>query len=179
MRSHDLQREWESFRVEPGRDGDGGGADEICGRGEDVVQIHRQRVFGLRADRERGFGRGRGDEVIEGAERFLEFMAQFGADALGAAVVGVVVAGRQREGAEHDPAFHFGAESFAAGVEVDLVERARAFAAMSITNAVESRGSWPAMMPKTSAQSRTVFVTTPIWSRPDANATSPQRLTRP
>src|ERR1051326_395063 len=35
------------------------------------------------------------------------------------------------------------------------------------------------MMLKTSAQSRTVLVTTPIWSSPDAKATSPQRLTRP
>src|SRR5262245_50885088 len=35
------------------------------------------------------------------------------------------------------------------------------------------------MTPRISAASRTVFVTTPIWSSPDANATRPQRETRP
>src|SRR5205085_6635415 len=35
------------------------------------------------------------------------------------------------------------------------------------------------MMPRRSADSRTVLVTMPIWSRPDANATSPHRDTRP
>src|SRR5688572_20391857 len=35
------------------------------------------------------------------------------------------------------------------------------------------------MSSSTSADSRTVFVTMPIWSRLDANATRPQRDTRP
>src|SRR5436309_11999490 len=35
------------------------------------------------------------------------------------------------------------------------------------------------MMPRRWADSRTVLVTMPIWSRPDANATSPHRDTRP
>src|SRR5437763_13598867 len=35
------------------------------------------------------------------------------------------------------------------------------------------------MMRRTSADSRTVLVTIPIWSRPDAKATSPHRETRP
>src|SRR5436305_4618826 len=37
----------------------------------------------------------------------------------------------------------------------------------------------PAIVPRSSAHSRTVFVTMPIWSSPDAKATRPQRLTRP
>src|SRR5437763_7110318 len=35
------------------------------------------------------------------------------------------------------------------------------------------------MMPRRWADSRTVLVTMPIWSRPDANATNPYRDTRP
>src|ERR1051326_5414238 len=121
VRAHDLERQREAFAVESGRDGDGGGADEVCGGGEDVVQIHREGVFGLRADGEGGFGGGRGDEVVECPEGFGEFLAEFGADALGSSVVGVVIAGREGEGAEHDAAFHFVAEAFTAGVEVDLL----------------------------------------------------------
>src|SRR5438067_7463753 len=37
----------------------------------------------------------------------------------------------------------------------------------------------PAIVPRSSADSRTVFVTMPIWSRPDAKATRPYRETRP
>src|SRR5207302_8993728 len=44
---------------------------------------------------------------------------------------------------------------------------------------VVSRGSWPEMTSRLMAASSTVVVNGPIWSRLDANATSPYRDTRP
>ncbi len=44
---------------------------------------------------------------------------------------------------------------------------------------VLSRGSKPAMLPSSTAQSSTVRATGPAWSKDDANATMPQREQRP
>jgi len=100
-------------------------------------KYNRQRIVSLRADRKRRLGRGRRQQVVESGESRGEIATQFRANGLRAAVVGVVVAGRQRERAEHDAALHFVAESFAARLEVNLAQRLRAIAAMPISNPVE------------------------------------------
>ena len=79
-----------------------------------------------------------GGDAAERLECFAHLVPQLGAHALRASVVGVVVARRQRERSDHDAALHFGAEAFTARVEVDLAQRARALAAMSIADSVEA-----------------------------------------
>ena len=44
---------------------------------------------------------------------------------------------------------------------------------------VESIGSWPAITSSSAAASATVVANGPIWSRLDAKATRPYRLTAP
>ena len=51
-----------------------------------------------------------------------EVVGDLRAHALGGAVVGVVVAGRERVGAEHDAALDLGAEAVVAGLLVHVVE---------------------------------------------------------
>ena len=66
---------------------------------------------------------GRQDRVDAVGERAFEVALDQGADLLRAHVIGVVVAGREHVGADHQPPAHFGAEAAGAGllVEVDDV----------------------------------------------------------
>ncbi len=67
-----------------------------------------------------------------------EVLGDLRAHALGAAVVGVVVAGRQRIGAEHDPPLDLGAEAVVARARVHVQQIARTRRAKAIANAVEA-----------------------------------------
>ena len=80
----------------------------------EVVQVHRQRIGGLGAELERDARRGRRDDEVDVRPRVGEVARDQRADLLGAAVVGVVVAARQRVGAEHDAALDLGAEALLA-----------------------------------------------------------------
>ena len=77
----------------------------------DVVQVHRQRVGGLGAEREGGGRRRRRQQHVEALVGGGEVADDQRAHLLRLAVVGVVVAGRQGVGAEHDAALHLGAEA--------------------------------------------------------------------
>ena len=96
--------------VQPAGDADGRHPREVRGDREDVVQVHRHRVVGLLADLERGRRRRRRDEHVEALEGALVVADHERAHLLRLAVVRLVVAGRQRVGAEHDPALHLGSE---------------------------------------------------------------------
>ena len=61
------------------------------------------------------------------------------ADLLRLQVVGVVVAGAQHVGAEHDPALDLRAEALASGLLVHLLEIPRAFGAEAVAHAVVAR----------------------------------------
>ena len=89
----------------------GGVAGQVGRDRADVVEVHGERVGGLGAERERGGGRGRRQQHVEALVGGGEVAADQRADLLGLAVEGVVVAGRQGVGAEHDPALHLGAEA--------------------------------------------------------------------
>src|SRR2546423_1479150 len=65
-------------------------------------------------------GRGRGHDEVHALEGRPEVVGDLGPHTLRAAVVGLVVAGRQRVGAEHDAALDLGAEPLRPGL---LVER--------------------------------------------------------
>ncbi len=85
-------------------------AGKVRGDGADVVHVHRHRVVGLRAEGERRGGRGRRQQQVELLVGGVEVVGDQPSDLLGGAVVRVVVARRERVGAEHDAALHLVAE---------------------------------------------------------------------
>ena len=100
---------------EPGRDRDRRDPGEAHRHGEEVVEVHRERVVGLLAEPEGDRGRGRGDDEVDRREGRGEVLGDLRPHLLRLAVVGVVVAGGERVGAEHDPPLHLGAEALARG----------------------------------------------------------------
>ena len=81
--------------------------------------------------------RGR-DEKVEAAEGLLEVLDDERAGPLGLSVVGVVVAGRERVGADHDAALDLGTEALAAGAHVHLVEVLALGGAVPVADPVEA-----------------------------------------
>ena len=72
---------------------------------------------------ERDRRRGRGDDEVALVEGRLEVVRDLRPHALRAPVVGLVVAGGQREGAQHDPALHLVAEALRARALVQVEQR--------------------------------------------------------
>ena len=98
------------------RYGDAADAGEAGGDGVDVGKVHGQRIVALLADfegRGRRGGRYDGVDFGKGAQ---EFLGEDAADLLRLEVVGVVVAGGERVGAEEDAALDLGAEALVARV---------------------------------------------------------------
>src|SRR5580704_4435463 len=87
---------------------------EVHRNRENVREIHRQRVVGFFAKLERGGRRDRRHHDVAGFERALEVAPNQRTDLLTLQIIGVVVAGREREGAKHDAAFDLGAEALRA-----------------------------------------------------------------
>src|SRR5699024_4486286 len=100
---------------QPAGQGDARHAGEVGGDGGDVVHVHRGGVVDLLAEAEGDGGRGgrgeHGDLLEGGSEVALHERAHL----LRAAVVGVVVAGREGVGAQQDAALDLVAEAGAAG----------------------------------------------------------------
>ena len=72
-------------------------------------------------------------------EGSVEVLGDLRAHPLGAAVVGVVVAGGERVGAEHDPPLDLGAEAVVAGARVHVEQVASASCgAQPVAHAVEA-----------------------------------------
>ena len=90
-------------------------AGQVRRDGADVGQVHGQRVLGLGPEGEGRGRRRRRQQHVEVRVGGLEVPDDQRAHPLGLAVVGVVVAGRQGVGAEHDPALDLGAEAGGAG----------------------------------------------------------------
>src|SRR5687768_1671679 len=85
--THQLQGQRKSLARKAGRKGDCGSADQVCRRGKDVGQIHREWIGGLLPDpeRRRGCG-GRGNEV-EALEYGVELTTHERAHFLSPAVI--------------------------------------------------------------------------------------------
>ena len=118
---------------------DAGYAGQVGRDGGQVVEVHRHRVVDLLPDRERRGRRGRRDEDVGLFERGGEVLGDQRAHLLGLAVVGVVVAARQRVGAEDDPALHLVAEAGLAGRTHDVLGRRRVDALGQHAEAVAHR----------------------------------------
>ena len=112
---------------------------EVRGDGDDVVQVHGDWILGLRPERERHRRRRRPQQRIDLFEGPLEVVDDQGADLLRLQVIGVVVAGAQRVGPEHDPALDLGAEALLPSHHVFLDEILRAFGLVPVADAVVAR----------------------------------------
>ena len=105
-----------------------GQAGEVRRDREHVGEVHLQRIAHALAEAKRRDRRGRRHDDVALGERRREVVRDLAPHAQRLAVVGVVVAGAQHVGAEHDAALGLGAEALAARARVQLVERARSVA---------------------------------------------------
>ena len=119
-------------------DRDRGDAGERHGHGAEVVEVHGERVGGLLAQLERDGGRGGSDDQVDLREGGAEVLGDLRAHALGAAVVGVVVAGGERVGAEHDAALDLCAEAVVARARVHVEQVGGVGGAQPVAHAVEA-----------------------------------------
>src|ERR1700738_4873446 len=120
----DLQAERQPVAGERGRHRDRRQACQIRRHGEDVVQIHRDRVVGLLADRESRRRRSRGQDAVDQLERRREVARNQGAHPLRLQVIGIIIAGRQHIGADQHAPPDLGAKPGGAGQFIHLVEAA-------------------------------------------------------
>ncbi len=124
---HELDPDGEAvLGREPDGEADAGDAREVRRDRREVVEVHGQRVVELLAELERRGGRRRRDQHVDLLERGVEVALDERAHLLRAAVVGVVVAGAQRVGAEDYPALDLGAEPGLARRRHDVLDGAAA-----------------------------------------------------
>ena len=98
---------------EPARERDRGQAREVDRQREEVAGVHRERVVDELADAERDRRRGRREQDVALLEGLLEVAPDQRAHALRLAVVGVVVARRERVGADQAAPLDLAAEAAA------------------------------------------------------------------
>ena len=126
-----LQAQRQAVFGQAGRHRDARQPGQIHRHGEDVLQIHLDRIGGLGAHAEGRAGRGRGQQHVALLEGLLEVALDQGAQLLGAGVIGVVIARRQHIGADQDAALHFGAEALAPAFLIQIGDVARALGAIA------------------------------------------------
>src|SRR5579862_2108735 len=97
---------------EPAWDRDAADSGEVGGNGEDVREVHLQRIVTPVAGLERGLRRGRRDDGVAFLEGLGEIVADERAHLLGAEVIGVIITAAQHVGAENDAPLDLGAEAF-------------------------------------------------------------------
>ena len=119
LRADQLEADREPFREAAGNR-EPGQARHVRRDREHVREVHRERVLRLLAELEGDGRRGRTDEDVELLEGGCVLLRDHGANPLRLTVVGVVVAGRERVGAEHDPALRLVAEAGVARLLVHL-----------------------------------------------------------
>ena len=100
-----------SRRLPPRRDGDSRVPGQVGGDGADVVHVHGHGVVHFVAQREGRGGSGGTEQHVDRCVGPPEGLDHHGTDSLRLRVIGVVVPGRQRIGAEHDAALDLGPES--------------------------------------------------------------------
>ena len=102
-------------------------ARQVGRQGKHILQVHGQRVIAMLADAKGGAGsHRRGDHVhlLEGA---LEIGLDQGAHLLRLAVIGIVIAGGEGVGAQHDAPLDLRAKALAAGVAEDVPQAVARF----------------------------------------------------
>lgn len=119
-------------------DGDAGDAGEVGGEGEDVGEVFVEGIAGEGSEAAGGGGGDGGEDGVDGLEGGFEVAPDEGADFLGTAVVGIVVAGGEDVGAEDDAAFDLRAEAFFARAAVEIEDVVGLFSAVAVADAVEA-----------------------------------------
>ena len=135
----DLQPDRQAVAVEAAGDRHGRRAREVRGHREDVVQVHRDRIVGLGADRKRRRRRGRTHDHVAASVRAAKVVGDQAAHLLRLQVIRVVVAVRQHVGADENPTLHLGAEAFGARLPVHVGEIGVRRGAVAVAHAIEAR----------------------------------------
>ena len=140
-RGHQLDADRQVVVPETGRKAHRRSAVEARRQGREVGLVHRDRVVGSLADREGDGRRRRRDQDVDLRVRRLEVAPDQRAHLLRLSVVGVVVAGRQRVGAEHDAPLDLGAEPCGPRHGHHLLDAVLAVVAgtQAVAHAVEAR----------------------------------------
>src|SRR3984957_3864000 len=134
-----LQAERQALRVLAGGEGHPGQASHVHGHRKNVVEIHFHGVGALLANTERRRRRRRREDRVHTlGEDVLEILLDQRADLLRAQIIGVVIAGREHIGADHDAAGHFVAKPLGGGGLIHLADRAAGHA-QAIARAVIAR----------------------------------------
>ena len=105
----------------------------------DIGEIHLERVRGAFADFERRCRRSRCRDDINLLKGGIEIGFDERSHFLRLFVVGILIAGTERESAEHDAAFHLLSEPFAARLFIESEQLFRFFGSVSVSHAVISR----------------------------------------
>ena len=124
---------------QPARDRDAGqpGVTRRCRH--DIGEIHLERFGGSFADFERRCRRSRCRNDINLLEGGIEVGFDECPHFLRLFVVGILIARAEREGAEHNAAFHLLSEPFAARLFIQREELFRGFGSVSVSHTVVSR----------------------------------------
>ena len=97
-----LDAERQIVLIFAGGKGDAGQASQVGGGGVDVSQIHRQGVVAVLAEFESGGGRGGREKGINFPESLVEILADKRPDFHGLEVIGIIIAGREGVGTDHN-----------------------------------------------------------------------------
>src|SRR5437667_5255701 len=128
-----------AFFVESARNRNSRSARQVAGDGEDIVQVHLDRVVGLVADRKRGRRRCRADDDVAAFVDALEILGNQPPHLLRLEVVRIVIAMREHVGADQDPTLDLGAETFGPRLLVHVEQVGILLRTVTIAHAVETR----------------------------------------
>src|ERR1700757_4574425 len=96
---------------ETARNTDSANAGQVGCDGENIGEIHVQRISDTFANLERYYRRGWGDQRVDFFESARKIPPNQFADFLRAQIIRIVITGAQNVSAKNDPAFHFGPET--------------------------------------------------------------------
>ena len=112
LRPDQLESDREVRLREAAGEGDPARAGEVYGNGEDIGQIHFQRILRPLAELEGRLWAGGREQEIATLERLFKILPNQAPHLLSFAVISIGVAGAEDKGAQNDPAFYFRAEPF-------------------------------------------------------------------
>ena len=118
-----MEPDWQPLLGQPAWQTQGGYARQIGTHRVEIDQVHCQRVFDHFAQCEGGAGRYGTGQNVANFKRPVKVLANQAADFQRLQVIGVVVAGTQGIGAEHDPPFDFGTEALAPALTIHPHQR--------------------------------------------------------
>jgi len=121
---------------EAGRDRKGGQAGQVDRHGIDIREIHADWIIHPFIQFKRRAGRCRPNDDIDLVEGIPEIITYQMPDLLCLEIIGIIVAGREYIGSDHDPAFHFPAKTFATGTAKEIIQIFRICTSIAITHSI-------------------------------------------